>query len=62
VEVKLGPQLGFAQARLGKTTVSASVTCEIVRPNMNSPTEGSIVFTTVFGKISTEHEELSYID
>lgn len=41
-------EAGQCQAQLGKTRVCATVSCEITRPLLHRPTEGSITFATTF--------------
>ncbi|KAJ3157921.1 Exosome complex component RRP45 [Geranomyces variabilis] len=51
--ILLGPQPGHAEVRLGKTRVTANVSCEIVRPRPNAPTEGALMFTTDFSPMAS---------
>ncbi|KAI9276223.1 ribosomal protein S5 domain 2-type protein [Sporodiniella umbellata] len=46
IEIVLGNDYGFAEVRLGKTRVAASVTAEVVRPHADKPTEGMLLFNT----------------
>ncbi|KAJ3151411.1 Exosome complex component RRP45 [Geranomyces michiganensis] len=51
--ILLGPQAGHAEVRLGKTRVTANVSCAIVRPRPGAPTEGSLKFTTDFSPMAS---------
>jgi exosome complex component RRP45 len=53
IKLQMGPNAGQAQAQLGKTRVITNVTCEIVRPSINNPTEGSITFNTDFSPLAS---------
>ncbi|KAI8921046.1 hypothetical protein PhCBS80983_g04822 [Powellomyces hirtus] len=51
--INLGPQFGHAEVRLGKTRVTANVSCEIIRPRPSAPTEGNIIFNTDFSPMAS---------
>ncbi|KAI9092148.1 ribosomal protein S5 domain 2-type protein [Phlyctochytrium arcticum] len=53
ISFALGPQSGHAEVRLGKTRVTANVSCEIIRPRQNQATEGTIQFNTDFSPMAS---------
>ncbi|KAJ1909918.1 3'-5'-exoribonuclease [Tieghemiomyces parasiticus] len=54
LEAEVNPQdLGVVTVRLGQTKVTASVSCEIVRPFPDRPTEGLLVIASEFGTMAS---------
>ena len=53
VKLSLGPALGQATARFGKTRVFANVSCSITRPSPANPTDGSLIFNTEFSPMAS---------
>ena len=52
IEIQLGNSHGQAHVKLGKTSVFASITSEVVRPSASNPTEGLIRFITEFSPMA----------
>ncbi|KAJ3255050.1 Exosome complex component RRP45 [Boothiomyces macroporosus] len=51
IKLTFGSSFGQCQVSLGKTKVTANVSCEITRPGLSSSTEGSIQFNTEISPI-----------
>ncbi|KAI8914597.1 ribosomal protein S5 domain 2-type protein [Gorgonomyces haynaldii] len=62
VKISLGPNPGQAQVLLGSTRVSATVNCEITRPNPSNPTEGSILFRTAVSPMASQYADGDWTD
>ncbi|RKO93565.1 ribosomal protein S5 domain 2-type protein [Blyttiomyces helicus] len=52
-KISLGPHYGHSEVLLGKTRVTANVSCEMVRPLPTNPTEGFIQFNTDFSPMAS---------
>ncbi|KAI9202952.1 ribosomal protein S5 domain 2-type protein [Polychytrium aggregatum] len=53
IKITFGSTPGHAEAQLGKTRVLARVSCELVRPRPNNPSEGFVKFSTHFSPMAS---------
>ncbi|KAJ2383599.1 3'-5'-exoribonuclease, partial [Coemansia sp. RSA 2603] len=59
LRILFGPASGMAEVHLGQTRVLARVTCEVVRPSADRPTEGTVQFTSELGTLAAPHLDRS---